>query len=294
MHNIEPRIPGVQVHAVGLDLGFVLIIRVPQSWAGPHRVRSNFQFYTREGARKRPLDLPEVRSLFLRSNQQAKRIRDFRTERLGKILAGDVPQRLSPGALLVAHFVPTQSVFGSVIVDPIPYMRERTLPVFGRNLPRARINADGAIVVRNPGPAGTHGYSQLFRDGCFESVQVFEYTEHQRAVLGSSIYEQNFIDLLQSLRAEYAYLGIGMETTCLVSILGADHLEIGLNRWDYDLEDHQGHFDRATLVLPEVLLPSDRSPAVALKPVFDLVWQSAGMEGSANYNVRGEWAPPRR
>lgn len=47
------------------------------------------------------------------------------------------------------------------------------------------------------------------------------------------------------------------------------------------LDDHQGFFDRKTLVLPEVLLPADLSPEQALKPVFDLVWKSAGMERSS-------------
>ncbi len=49
MNNIEPRVPGIQVQSIAVVGGFVLVIRVPQSWAGPHRVKSNFQFYIREG-----------------------------------------------------------------------------------------------------------------------------------------------------------------------------------------------------------------------------------------------------
>lgn len=44
MNGIEPRVPGIQVHAVQLDGGFVVVIRVPQSWAGPHRVKTNQHF----------------------------------------------------------------------------------------------------------------------------------------------------------------------------------------------------------------------------------------------------------
>ena len=57
------------------------------------------------------------------------------------------------------------------------------------------------------------------------------------------------------------------------------------------LDYNQGRFDRKTLVLPDVLLPADVAPAMALRPVFDLVWQSAGMEGSDNYNETGDWKP---
>lgn len=294
MNGVEPRIPGVQVQPVLVAGGFVLAIRVPQSWAGPHRVRTNLHFYIRENGRKRQLDVPEVRGLFLRSDQQARRIREFRTERLGKILSGEAPHRLVPGALLVGHFIPTQAALGTVQVDPIPYMENRALPILGATIPGARINVDGALVVRNPRANGTYGYSQLFRNGYFETVKVLEYGANERAPLGSIAYEEHFIALLERLRMEYTYLGIGTEMTCMVSILDADHVELGFERWRYAVEDHQGNFDRKILVLPDVLMPSELASATALRPVFDLVWQSAGMVRSANYNADGEWVPVRR
>lgn len=294
MNGIEPRVPGLQVVAIAVAGGFVLAIRVPQSWAGPHRVKSNNAFYLRENGRKRTLDVPEIRGLFLRSAQQAQRVRDFRTERLGQILAGGAPHRLVPGALLVGHFVPTQAAFGGVAVDPVPYMRQRGLPVLSVTVPGARINADGALVVRNPNAQGTFGYSQLFRNGYFETVKVLAAQEGERAPLGSIAYEREFIQLVRVLRAEYTHLGIGTEMTCMVSILRANRAELGLRRWDYMLADHQGYFDRETLVLPDVLLPSELSPEHALRPVFDLVWQSCGLERSFNYDDAGDWAPPER
>lgn len=289
MNGIEPRVPGLQVQSVPVTGGFALIIRVPQSWAGPHRVKSNQHFYIRENGRKRPLDVPEVRGLFLRSDQQAQRVRDFRTERLGKLLAGEAPHRLVQGAMLVGHFVPTQAALGTVNVDPIPYMRERSLPVLSATIPGARVNADGALVVRNPGPEGTHGYSQLFRNGYFETVKVFPCPKGGMAALGSIAYEKEFIALVARLRAEYVHLGIGTEMTCLISILNANRVELGFERSRYRVEEHQGYFDRTMLILPDVLLPSELSPEQALRAVFDLVWQSAGMECSGNYAVSGEW-----
>lgn len=294
MNGIEPRIPGLQVHPIRIDDGFVLVVRVPQSWAGPHRVKSNQHFFIRENGRKRQLDVPEIRGLFLRSDHQAQRVRDFRTERLGKLMAGEGPHPLVPGALLVGHFVPTQAALGTVQVDPIPYMRDRCLPVLSVTIPGARVNADGALVVRNPNERGTYGYSQLFRNGYFETVKVLEYSQDRRATLGSLAYEEQFITLLTSLRNEYQHLGIGLEMTCMLSIISAENVELGIDRFWNSLDDHQGYFDRRVLVLPDVLLPSELPPEQALRPVFDLVWQSAGLEGSANYNTAGEWAPRPR
>jgi hypothetical protein len=291
--GIEPKVPGLQVQRVVVAGGFIVVVRVPQSWAGPHRVKSNQHFFIRENGRKRQLDVPEVRGLFLRSENQAQRVRDFRTERLGKLMSGEGPHRLMPGAILIGHFVPTQAALGAVQVDPIPYMQQRPLPVLGATVPNSRVNADGALAVRNPRPEGTHGYSLLFRNGYFETVKAYPYIDATRASLGRLAYEEQFIELLRRLRAEYVHLGIGTEMTCMVSLMDADHVELGCDRYLYRLDDHQGFFDRKTLVLPDVLLPADLSPEQALKPVFDLVWQSAGMERSENYNAEGHWAPAR-
>lgn len=294
MNGIEPRVPGLQVVPIPVPGGFVLAVRVPQSWAGPHRVKSNNAFYLRENGRKRTLDVPEIRGLFLRSDQQAQRVRDFRTERLSQILAGGAPHRLVHGALLIGHFAPTQAALGEVAVDPVPYMRNRRLPVLSSTIPGARINADGALVVRNPRPEGTHGYSQLFRNGYFETVKVLAAAPEELAPLGSIAYEHEFIALVRALRAEYTHLGIGTEMTCMVSLLRANRAELGLNRWDYNLEDHQGYFDRETLVLPDVLMPAELTEEQALRPVFDLMWQSAGIERSFNYDEAGNWLPRQR
>ena len=293
MNGIETRVPGIQVTTVPVVGGFVLVIRVPQSWAGPHRVKTNHHFFIRENRRKRQLEIPEVRGLFLRSEQQAQRVRDFRTDRLGKLLAGQAPHRLVSGALLIGHFVPTQAALGLVNVDPIPYMRDRSLPVLSMSIPGARVNVDGALVVRNPRPEGTHGYSQLFRNGYFETVQVLAFSDQARAHLGIGKwgYEQQFINLVNALRNEYKHLEIGLEMTCMLSILNANKVELGLGRSRYMLDEHQGYFDREMLLLPDVLLPAETESADALRPVFDLVWQSAGMEGSASYNATGMWAP---
>jgi hypothetical protein len=292
LNGIEPRVPGLQVQPVSVKGGFVLVLRVPQSWAGPHRVKSNQHFFIRESGRKRQLDVPEIRDLFLRSENKAQRVRDFRSERLGKLMSGEAPHRLVAGALLIGHFVPTQSAFGTVQIDPIPYMRQRVLPILGETVPFSRINADGALAVRNARPDGTHGYSQLFRNGYFETVKVLPYGEGgSYAQLGSVAYEKHFIEVLRLLREEYIHLGIGTEITCMVSIFDADHVELGIDRHRYMLDDHQGYFDRKVLVLPDVLLYEDLTAALALKPVFDLIWQSAGMERSANYDADGNWAP---
>lgn len=292
----EPRLPGVQIHPVQVSVagveGYVIVVRIPQSWVGPHRVKTNQHFFIRDGLRKRQLDVPEIRSLFLRSENQAQRVNDFRAERLGRILGGEAPHRLVDGPILVAHLVPTQAVLGLVQVDPVPYTNQRMLPVIGSTRGMARLNLDGALVVRNETPQGdTHGYSQFFRNGYFESTYVLTHRlDSGRVVLPSQSYEQYLIALLDNFRGELDHLGINYECAVMLSLLRADEVKLGVDSaWGF-YDPHQTLFDRKTLVLPDVVARSDATPEQAMKPAFDLMWQAAGFIGSMNYNAAGEWA----
>lgn len=148
MNGIEPRIPGLAVSPVPVTNGFCIIIRVPKSWTGPHRVKSNQHFFVREGGRKRQLDMPEIKNLFLRAAGFAAQVRDFRTDRIGRLVAGESPQPLVPGALFVLHFFPTQAAIGEAIIDPVVYLAgERRLPIYATHPGNSRVNVDGALSV---------------------------------------------------------------------------------------------------------------------------------------------------
>ncbi|MCK9388052.1 MAG: ATP-binding protein [Sulfuritalea sp.] len=293
----EPRLPGVKVHAVQVSVagtdGYVIVVRIPQSWAGPHRVRTNQHFFIRDGLRKRQLDVPEIRSLFLRTENQTQKLSDFRTERLGKILSGNAPQQLVDGPVLVAHLVPTQAALGLVQIDPVPYTNQGRLPVIGTSGGLARLNLDGALVVRNETPQGeTHGYSQFFRNGFFESTLVLtRRMEDGRVLLASQSYEEYLIALLGNFRGELDRLGLNYECAVMLSLLHADEVRLGVHSdWGFD-DPHQTLFDRKILVLPDIVARSEVSPEKAMRPAFDLMWQAAGFVGSRNYNNAGEWAP---
>jgi hypothetical protein len=301
-NGIEPRIPGAQVHAVPVATngaaGSVFIIRVPQSWAGPNRVRSNFKFYIREGNRKRELNTPEIRGLFVKSDNQAQRVQNFRTERLGKILAGEAPCRLAEGSMLVLHLIPTQAALGIENVDPLRYLGfERQLPCIGGATMQSRINIDGALGLRNARADGaTHGYTQLFRNGFVEAL--FVVTDGHLGGVGirrlpSRSYEEYVSNFFTRAREEIASAGLHPEIAAMMSLLDADQIELGFDRINFNLDANQGRFDRKTVVLPDVLVAVDAPLPAGLKPMFDLVWQAAGMPGSVNFNDAGDWAPRR-
>ncbi|QYF92538.1 ATP-binding protein [Massilia sp. PAMC28688] len=297
LNQCEPRVLGVQFHAVDVTIdgvaGAVFVARVPQSWQGPHRVKTNNHFYVRDGLRKRQLDIPEIRAMFLRTAEQASRVRDFRSERIAKVLSGEGPHRLAPGPILAIHVIPTQSVLGSVRVDPVFYTDQSALPVLGTNSERARINLDGALGIRSAGSDGeAKGYTQLFRNGFIESTHVLTVrTGEEKAVLPSIWFEQCVMDFVKAFYRELKRLEVDTESAVMISLIHADKTVLGVSDLYSFHEPHQKHFDRCNVILPDVVVPSVENLASSLRPCFDLIWQAAGFSGSSSYDQNGEWRP---
>lgn len=298
LNSVEPRLPGVQVHPVAVEVGGVaghaIVLRIPQSWAGPHRVKTNQHFYVRDGLRKRQLDLPEIKGLFLRSDSQAQKVRDFRAERLSKVITGETPCQLQAGPQLVVHAIPTQSALGLVQVDPVPYARrERTLPMLGRHSASSvQLNFDGAYGGMPSREPGTSAYTQLFRNGFFEAVWVLTpFRDSERPVLPGVAYEQYVNQFLGQVRGELNRQGLAWDMSVFVSLLGADQVSFAAPA---DFGGYESRtFDRRTILLPDVLIPADIQPGRGMRPAYDLMCQSVGLLGSENYGEDGEWQSPR-
>lgn len=295
----EPRLLATEVHAVPVTVagtaGYVIVVRVPQSWAGPHRVKTNQHFFVRDGLRNRQLEVPEIRALFLRTESQAQKVRDFRTDRLGRVLIGNTPSALMPGPMLVLHVVPMQAAMGHVQFDPLLYeTRKRALPFVGQaRATTIRLNLDGAVGALHPEAKHNGAYVQMFRTGYAELVWVLQqYEDRTRPSLPSVAYENYTMGFVNSVRAELKGLGYSTAVIVMLSILKAAQV-------DFTPNDRSGFpisgpgFDRDALVLPEVLIEDDVPTARGMRPVFDLVWQCAGFQCSLNFSDTGEWKPPR-
>ena len=86
---IQPRIVGLRVKAIVMaGKPTVVVIHIPRSWNAPHMVaKGSSKFYSRTSAGKQPLDVTEIRHAFAMSESVGERIRAFRDERIGRILA---------------------------------------------------------------------------------------------------------------------------------------------------------------------------------------------------------------
>lgn len=293
--GVEPSMPGVQVHAVPVEVegqsGYVVIVHVPQSWVGPHRLKTTRHFYVRDGRQSRPVSVPELRGLFLRSESQAQRVRDFRTDRLSKVLTGETPYELAAGPVLVLHLVPMQAVLGQVAVDPVQYLGlRRGIPVVTARSGAvdSLVNLDGAAGTRNLLENGTNGYTLLFRNGFIETTWVLgSNSPTDRAVLPGGAFEDYIAQFVTAAGAEMAHWGLSGQVIAMLSITNASDVTLGIQREYASAE--RGKFDRKVLVIPDVELAGAGRVHDELKPLFDLVWQSANFHGSPHYDDSGRW-----
>lgn len=295
LNGLEPRVTGVHVRAISVAGGHVFVVRVPKSWSGPHRVKTNQHFFLREGARKRQLDMPEIKSAFARSEGIGERLRQFRVERISKILTSEAPVPLPANVpLCVLHLLPVQPVEGALPVDPRSIVGERRLPVIGSG-GYARLNLDGALQYSKFGPKneGIDAYTQLFRDGRVEAVHAFvNQLEDGKFSIPSTAYERELIQFYDRMEPQLAQLKVSPPLVIFFSLLRTDRAHFAISRERFFFaQGGQGSFDRDTVLLPDILVESSIAGQHALRPIFDLVWQSVGFDASPNYDDKGNWRP---
>ncbi|HEX7705215.1 MAG TPA: ATP-binding protein [Thermoanaerobaculia bacterium] len=307
MTGIAPRIPAFTIHEVtGFPRGSVIILRVNQSWNAPHMVTfgGRSRFYSRAAGQKREMDVHEIRAAFVGSEALADRIRSFRDARLGKVLAGDTPVPTWQFPATVVHVVPIGSEFAAADLDlrnvrnawPLTNAADYRGVQAVYN-PNVRPNVDGFVVYSasyDERFRKSPSYVQVFRNGAVELVdsqyKIDDRPEPPEATYGNEVE----ITVTTAVRNAVTFRrAIGRTGPVLLSV--------ALLRF-HDIKFVRGHglgintrtIDRETVVLPDLLIEDPTSLEAHIRPVLDLIWQSAGFDSSPNFDTTGRWIPPSR
>lgn len=289
--GVEPRLTGVQYQFVPLDGGgSALVVRIPKSWNGPHRVSAgnHAHFYGRNSAGAYQLDVAELRQAFTLSDTVAERIRAFKATRLLALCNGETPVPLEEGALLALHVIPLQAMTSDYRIDissnSNALQNIRPLGASGWN---QRINLDGRLSYRNISNDRSHGYAQLFRNGIIESVAV-EGLWNGRRMIASQEYEKDIITALKSYFPVLNELGIATPAYLFLSLLGVKDWTFAVSPRRFS--DVTNRAERDNILLPEIVVEQwSDDPATIMHPVFDMVWNAFGFNRSYNYNESGQW-----
>lgn len=88
--GIEPRLVGVQTRGIAVDGGYVLAVRVPASFNGPHRyiLNGHSKFVMRTGTHTSELSYDQLRAAFDKNASLAAQAKLFVAERIDAIRKG--------------------------------------------------------------------------------------------------------------------------------------------------------------------------------------------------------------
>jgi hypothetical protein len=292
INGVQPRIPSVicSKPIPIKDDKIALVIRVQKSWISPHRVilGGHDKFYSRSSNGKYPLDVGELRMAFNLSETLSERVRNFRTDRIAKIIADDTPVSVNNKAKLSLHLVPIISFNPAQYYDIsiIASKPERMAPIHGFGWSH-RYNLDGFLTYSQDREGKVWTYVQLFKSGIIEAVdtslldngcKIFS-TYEEQLVKSFSIY----LSILKNINVEPPIF-------VFLNMFGVKGYSMGLPE---QVRTHDTFpIDRDMLFLPESIVERyDVKAEEVLKPSFDSVWNACGFKRSLNYNEQGEWAP---
>lgn len=295
---IAPRLPGISIRAITFEGNSpVLAMHIPKSWASPHMVifAGNSKFFSRNSAGKYQLDVFELRTAFNATNIEGEHLRNFRTDRIGKIISNETPVSLETSAKVILHIIPVSAFASGVKYDLREFQlapnREKLAPIhasYGSNL---RFNFDGILTFERYKHTGhAVSYLQLFRNGIIESAStaLFEPANDPPLII-SVIFEKEIISALERFFIIQNVLETEPPYFLLLTLLGVQGYNLSTRA--HGIEHYKNLIDRNDLLVPEILVEDISLPATSiLRPAFDAVWNAAGQPQAPFYDAEGNWS----
>lgn len=293
--GLEPRLTRFQSKIIeDQDSKIFLVLRIQKSWNAPHRVcfKDHAKFYKRNSAGRYPMDVSELRTAFVLSEQISDRIRNFRSFRTTKIKANDdLPVPFYKGGKIAFHLVPLRAFTENYLfeIDTKNKVFQFLMPM-GSTGYNTRYNLDGLVTYSGSRDEDSISYTQFFRNGIIEAVSSLDAFSDKK-IIPSLAYERDLIEAAGSYLKFYKELDIEGPIYFFISLLGVKEHEFAVNRekfWRFDSPNYP--LDRDDILLPEGVIESvDVIPDKIFQPYFNMVWNAYGFRKSFNYNQEEKW-----
>ena len=129
------------------------------------------RFFSRNSSGKFQLDVGEIGQAFAEQRTVGERLRNWRTERISKLLSGDGPIPLDAQRKLLFHFIPASSLVGPSVGSGWKISEQQRAFLKPSSLASSvssRYNSDGYLTYSMKGATGTASYVQVFQNGALE------------------------------------------------------------------------------------------------------------------------------
>lgn len=295
--GVEPRLVNVTIKPIQLgNTKHAILIRIPRSWISPHRVifGGYAKFYARNSSGKYEMDVDELRIAFNLSETLIERIRNFKVDRIAKIMADETPVPLNSPHRIVLHLIHGNAFNPAVKYDVsgIYQSMHDKLPLIRRTVSGGRYNLDGLFTNSDHDGGKYSAYTQIYRNGIIEAVESMMLAPKKingdtLKIIPSGALEKKIMEATNSYLTLLSELAIEPPIFIFLSLLNVKGYRIKRNIHYFDSSDL---IDRDMLLLPEEIVESYKAQAEKiLNPLFDLIWNACGEPRSLNFDENGNW-----
>jgi hypothetical protein len=293
--GIAPKYSSSKIIAIDVDeTNKAIILKIPKSWSAPHLVwyKRSSKFFARNSSHgKFQLEISEIKSSILASEFLYEKIRNFRLDRIVKIINKETPVELEDAPRFVLHIIPLNAFniqekinsnkFNALINTPNPLFDYRK-----------EFNFDGFLLHnRFDQRVPADQYFQIFRNGIIEIVNT-NFTDNggkERLIFGK-IFEVFYIEKMPKWIDLLKFLGFNFPLLLLFSVLGIKDFKFSLND-SYSYHIANKPISMENLLVHDLLAEDNFMDELEkhLKNIFDPIWNACGFAGSINYDASGHW-----
>ena len=300
-NGIEPKIFGITIHSIDLapdNNKYVLIINIPKSYSSPHMVTFNKtnKFYSRNSAGKVLLDVSELRNMFGLQVSQVEWIKNFRIDRINKIVSGDTSLPLYSNPCILIDIVPLSAYIQKDIdltnFDNWNNWLRTISDIHGREIKTqsGRYNFDGFITYGgyysdSSTGSGVHypEYTQIFRTGIIEAVWTYPFIwqlKKQEYKIPSALFEDGLINSISYYLTRLNQIGIQPPLYIMLTLIHVAEFKMVLGN-----NEGTSNFDKEIIIIPENTINNyEEDISKIMKESFDIIWNSVGEKGSIYYD----------
>ncbi len=299
--GLQPKLTRpIALHEVSSDGKKLLIIRVYQSFNKPHAVivEDGFKFYIRlPHGQSVAMDWFQIRSAFLLSETYLDQMKGFKTERIGNILAGNLPNQLPSEGKLVIQVIPVEALNKDLQIDPQivhpgnGFNTSLLAPIRATGI-NWQYNFEGLLSYSSRdrvylGPA--HSYTQFFRNGTIEFLYTIAREREGRWQIPSTGCEDIIANAIARALNVYSELSLSPPVYIAISFINVKGCSLAVNS-SFMFSDDEISLNQDVLFLPELRFDSFDSAQVyeTLRMTFHQFWQCFGYERSFNYDEKGK------
>lgn len=287
---IQPHIQGIGLNRiVCANNRIVIIVRVPASILAPHMTFMDkcSRFYKRNSGGNQIMDYNEINNSFKRAIHLHERLEKFRRMRVQTIQfeGKERPIDLDGTAKIFLHILPffSEDYFLDFSKKEIFELTQSIFPL-NDNGYNFRLNFDGRLIYTK------NSYVQIFRDGSVEYCDNTRFRPRRIdgedvGVIDGKIFENDILRCTEKIIQLYDSVGLKLPIMVYITIVSVK----GHIMYNNGPLDYRKLIDKDNLYFPGLIIENTMIDiAEKFKPIFDILWNAAGIPSSINYDANGK------